>query len=170
MKFLKVLLFLGVMNMQAALKVGDKAPNFRLADENGVMRSLPTDQKVVLFFYPKDGSPNCTKEVCNLRDAHAQYEKHKIAVFGISYDTPESHKEFKHKYVLPFPLLSDTQKEVTKMYGLRSGFWGMTVGYVLPRRITFLIDKGIIVAVLKNINVSEHAQEILKAFGISDQN
>lgn len=170
MKLFKLLMMLGVgMSIKAAgLHVGDVAPQFSLPDENGVMRSLPTNQKVVLYFYPKDDTPHCTKEACSLRDAYGHYAEHNIAVFGINYDSPKSHKAFKEKNHLPFSLLSDSRKDVAKKYGLRTGFLGATLGYFFPNRVTFLIDKGVIVAILKNINVSQHADEILKEFGIHD--
>lgn len=157
------------MMANAQLKVGDKAPEFSLKDETSIVRSLSefNKNKVVIFFYPKDGSPNCTKEACSLRDANAVYKRNGIVVLGISYDSPESHAKFKEKYHLPFTLLSDSNKEVAKMYGLGSGWLGKRlVSHFFAERVTFLIDKGTIVAILKDINVNTQASDILKAFGI----
>lgn len=155
----------------AQLKVGDQAPEFSLKDETNTIRTFAefNKNKVVIFFYPKDGSPNCTKEACSLRDANAMYTKHNIVVLGISYDSPESHLKFKQQYHLPFTLLSDTDKEVAKMYGLGSGWFGKRMlNKFFAERVTFLIDQGKIVSILRDINVNTQAQDILKAFDIDE--
>ncbi len=172
MKLLRLILLMGVSLMaNAQLKVGDKAPEFSLKDETNKVRSLSefNKDKVVIFFYPKDGSPNCTKEACSLRDANTIYKKHGVVVLGISYDSPESHLKFKQEHHLPFPLLSDTNKKVAKMYGLGSGWFGKRIlNHFYPERVTFLIDQGNIVQIIKNINVNTQAHDILKAFGIEE--
>lgn len=143
--------------------IGSKAPQFTLYDENKKQRSLSDflGKKVVLYFYPKDDTPGCTKEACSFRDSAQEYIEHNIIVLGISYDSPESHKKFKEKYHLPFILLSDTDRNVAQAYGAYKHFWH----YFAPKRITFLIDeKGVIINVLKDIDVSTHAQDILQHY------
>lgn len=143
--------------------IGSKAPQFTLYDENKKQRSLSDflGKKVVLYFYPKDDTPGCTKEACSFRDAAKEYAQHDIVVLGINYDSPETHKKFKEKYHLPFILLSDKDGAIARAYGAYKHFWH----YFAPKRITFLIDEnGIIIKVLKNIDVSTHAQDVFKKF------
>ncbi len=150
---------------ESKVKVGDPAPDFSLADQNGTVRKLSDfrGQKVVLYFYPKDDTPGCTKEACNFRDNYQLYQSHNIAVLGVSYDSPKSHKQFAQKYNLPFILLSDTTKAVAKQYG---AYRGLT-RFLFPKRMTFLIDeKGIVVHIFENVNVTTHAVEVLQAFGV----
>jgi len=140
--------------------VGSVAPDFMLLDQNSNEHTLSSyrGHKVALYFYPKDETPGCTKEACSIRDGRKQLEDAGIVVLGVSYDSVESHRKFADKYNLKFPLLSDSNKEVSAKYG--------TKGILFPSRYTFLIDEnGIVVAVLKNVNVSEHADEIIAAFG-----
>ncbi len=151
------------------LKIGDPAPAFQLRDDEGKWRSLEEfrGKKVVLYFYPKNDTPGCTKEACNFRDNYELYRKHDIEVIGISYDSPESHRRFKEKYQLPFILLSDSHKQVAKAYGA----YGGVMKFFMPRRMTFLIDEeGNIVHVFEKVDVSTHALEVLKAFGINPEN
>ncbi|MBX9831106.1 peroxiredoxin [Candidatus Babeliales bacterium] len=150
------------------LAVGAKAPDFTLKNDAGVDCSLHDflGKKVVLYFYPKDSTPGCTKEACSIRNDHALFEKNNIVVLGVSYDSVSSHKKFKEKHNLPFTLLSDNKKKVAKAYGAAST-WLFFFSAPIPSRITFLIDeKAVIVAVIKDVDVSNHAKEILKAFGI----
>ncbi len=147
--------------------VGDTAPDFTLADQDGKPRSLSEfrGKKVVLYFYPKDDTPGCTKEACNFRDNIDLYEKHDIVVLGVSYDSPESHKKFAEKYHLPFILLADTTKAVAKQYG---AYRGLT-RFLFPKRMTFLIDEtGTVIHIFEQVDVSNHAREVLQAFGIED--
>lgn len=148
-------------NMQ--LSVGDIAPDFRLKDETGTYRTLSefTGKKVVIYFYPKDDTPGCTKEACSFRDGYREIQAQEIVILGISYDSSSSHKKFKEKYNLPFSLLSDEKKEAAKAYGAYKG----TEQSQTPLRITFLIDEnGKIVHIFEKVNVSEHAREVLDAF------
>lgn len=148
------------------LKFGDKAPLFSLADETGKIRSLQEfkGQKVVLFFYPKDGTPGCTAEACGLRDAFSTYKKNNIVLLGVSYDSVESHAKFQSEHHLPFSLLSDTKGKVAKAYDANR-FW---LWNIMPKRKTILIDeKGIIATIMDEVNVQEHSDAILKAFGIN---
>jgi peroxiredoxin Q/BCP len=144
-----------------------KAPDFVLQDESGKWRTLAEfkDKKIVLYFYPKDDTPGCTKEACSFRDNKALYAQHDIIVLGVSYDSPESHKAFKEKYHLPFTLLSDPKKETAKAYGAYAGI----MKWFTPQRVTFLInEKGSIIKTMKDVDVSQHATNVLKAFGISE--
>jgi len=145
------------------LKIGDKAPDFKLKDETGTHRTLSefAGKKVVVYFYPKDDTPGCTKEACSLRDGYREIQERGIVILGISYDSPESHRKFKEKYNLPFHLLSDDSKEVSKAYGAHKGI----LQALTPLRMTFLIDeKGKIVHIFEKVNVSEHAREVLDAY------
>lgn len=146
------------------LHIGDGAPEFSLVDENEKLRTLQEfkGKKVVLYFYPKDDTPGCTKEACSLRDAYADYAKHGIVILGISYDSPKSHAKFKAKHHLPFTLLSDSKKIVAHDYGADAHF----LGHFIPQRKTFLINaQGKIVKIMDDVRVETHAVDILKAFG-----
>lgn len=141
------------------LAIGKKAPNFTLPDQNGAQRAL-TDflgKKVVLYFYPKDDTPGCTKQACSFRDSHRSYEENGITVIGISYDTPSSHKAFEQKHSLPFILLSDSGKQVTRAYGV--------AGALFANRITFLInEQGIVINRIDKVDVSHDAEKIIELF------
>jgi peroxiredoxin Q/BCP len=148
------------------ISAGQPAPMFTLFDENETQRSLSDyrGKPVVLYFYPKDDTPGCTKEACGFRDDYSAYEKAGVEILGVSPDSPKSHAKFKAKYDLPFHLLADTEKEVLKAYGA----WGLKKSYgkeyegVL--RTTFLIDSdGNIAKVFKNVKPAEHSEEILAA-------
>ena len=147
-------------NSKMKLKVGDKAPDFKLKDDTGTTRTLSEfkGDDVVLYFYPKNDTPGCTKEACGFRDNYQGYVDNEITVLGISFDSVESHKKFKEKYNLPFILLSDEKKEVAKAYGAVGGLFSM-----FPKRITFLIDEnGKISHIYDKVAVTEHAEEILE--------
>jgi thioredoxin-dependent peroxiredoxin len=146
-------------NSKFPVKVGDKAPDFKLIDDSGTERALSEfiGKKVVVYFYPKNDTPGCTKQACSFRDNYGIYEKKGIIVIGISYDSPKSHKKFKQKYNLPFILLSDNKKKVSKAYGASRIF--------IAKRYTYLInEQSIIVRIFKDVNVTEHADEVLAAF------
>ncbi len=141
------------------LKVGDKAPDFTLLDQNGEEQTLSNylGENIVVYFYPKDDTPGCTKEACSIRDNFTIFEESNIVVFGISYDSPSSHKKFADKYNLPFILLSDSAKSVAKLYNSN--------GFFTAKRNTFLIDKaGKIFKIYKNVNVTTHTENILADF------
>jgi len=106
----------------ALLAVGDKAPALATKDQDGKTVSLSDfeGQKVVLYFYPKDDTPGCTKEACSFRDAWSRLKRRKVAVLGISFDDEKSHKKFAEKFSLPFRLLADTDRAIVKAYGV----WG----------------------------------------------
>ena len=157
-----IIILMGITMLSGSdttLSVGDDAPDFTLQDENSKAHTLSDyrGQRVVVYFYPKDDTPGCIKEACNFRDRFAGFENEKIKVFGISYDTPESHQRFKEKYDLPFTLLSDRDKKVAKTYG--------TDRPLVPKRMTFLVDeKGLIIKVYQKVSVTTHGEDILKFF------
>jgi thioredoxin-dependent peroxiredoxin len=149
------------------IKEGDAAPEFesRDAEGNTVRLSDLRGQKVALYFYPKDDTPGCTKEACSLRDGHAELTRRGIKVVGVSTDDEKSHRKFAEKYALPFTLLADTDHKVADAYGVygEKKFMGRTYDGV--HRKTFLIDEdGRVRKVFDKVNVSEHADEVLKAF------
>jgi len=149
------------------LKEGTIAPNFTAKDANGATVRLKDQrgQKVVLYFYPKDDTPGCTKEACSFRDAFADFKKRGIEVLGVSVDSEASHKKFTAKYKLPFTLLADSDHAIADAYGVygEKKFMGRT--YMGVKRITFLIDeKGKIKKVFEKVKPEEHAREVLAAF------
>jgi peroxiredoxin Q/BCP len=144
------------------------APDFTAKNQTGeeIKLSDYRGKRVVLYFYPKDDTPGCTKEACSFRDANDVYAQKNIKVFGVSTDSEKSHQKFISKYSLPFDLLADTGKEIVTAYGVygEKSMYGKK--YMGVNRTTFLIDEqGKIVKVFKKINVSEHASEVLEAFG-----
>jgi peroxiredoxin Q/BCP len=147
-----------------AIKQGSPAPDFTLPDQNGAVHSL-SDFKgkwVLLYFYPKDDTPGCTKEACMIRDSFPDFGKLNITVLGISTDSVASHKKFAEKYELPFTLLADEEKEVVKLYGV----WGkkkmMGHEYEGTFRTSFLIDpKGVVAKVYEDVKPEKHAEEVL---------
>ncbi|HZE63391.1 MAG TPA: thioredoxin-dependent thiol peroxidase [Pyrinomonadaceae bacterium] len=149
------------------LKEGTVAPDFTVKDENGETVKLKDlrGQKVVLYFYPKDDTPGCTKEACAFRDAFADYKKRNIKILGVSLDSEASHKKFAIKYKLPFTLLADTDHAVSDAYGVYGQKKFMGRSYMGVNRMTFLIDeKGKIKKVFEKVKPEDHAQEVLKAF------
>lgn len=151
-------------SVKHTLQVGDMAPDFSLKDETKTTHTLSDyrGKNVAVYFYPKDQTPGCTAQACSLRDGFADLQQANIIVLGISYDSPESHRAFKEKYHLNFPLLSDSDKSVSKSYNVS--------GLLMPDRVTFLIDKtGHIIKILRHIDVKHHAQEIIDAFNAYQQ-
>ncbi len=149
------------------LKEGTVAPDFTVKDENGETVRLKDlrGQKVVLYFYPKDDTPGCTKEACAFRDAFADYKKRNIKVLGVSLDSEASHKKFATKYKLPFTLLADTDHAISDAYGVYGQKKFMGRSYMGVNRMTFLIDeKGKIKKVFEKVKPEDHAQEVLEAF------
>jgi peroxiredoxin Q/BCP len=137
------------------LKEKNKAPDFKLMDQNNKLNSL-SDYKgkwVVIYFYPKDNSPGCTREAMNFRDNINKFKKLNSEVIGISPDSPESHKKFIGKYDLDLTLLSDPQKKIINKYN---------AGGIITKRISYLIDSdGMIVKAYPSVNPARHAEEIL---------
>ena len=148
-------------------KEGTVAPNFAAKDANGETVRLKDlrGQKVVLYFYPKDDTPGCTKEACSFRDAFADFKRRDIRVLGVSTDGEASHKKFVAKYKLPFTLLSDPDHSIAEAYGVygEKKFMGRT--YMGVKRITFLIDeKGKVKKVFEKVKPEDHARDVLEAF------
>jgi thioredoxin-dependent peroxiredoxin len=149
------------------IKEGTTAPAFKTTDADGETVSLKElkGQKVVLYFYPKDDTPGCTKEACSFRDAWAKFKKRGITVLGVSPDSEASHKKFETKYNLPFTLLADKDHAIADAYGVwgEKKFMGRT--YMGVQRTTFLIDeKGKIKKVFEKVKPEDHANEVLEAF------
>ena len=149
------------------LKEGFKAPWFDGIDQNGKELKLSdfTGKKVVLYFYPKDNTPGCTAESCNLRDNFDSLLKKGFAVIGVSPDNEKSHKSFAGKYSLPFPLIADTSKKILNDYGV----WGKKklfgISYFGVIRTTFVInEKGIIEKIIKEVDTAGHTEQIFNLY------
>lgn len=143
---------------------GTNAPDFTLPDQDGVSRTLSSyqGQRVLLYFYPKDDTPGCTKEACAIRDAFPQFDSTRAVVLGISPDSVKSHKKFAEKYELPFTLLADEGHAVADEYGVwgKKKFMGREYEGVL--RTSFLIrEDGTIAKVYENVKPEQHAAEVL---------
>jgi len=153
------------MAVHSILPVGAEAPDFTAVDQEGnpIRLSDFRGQKVVLYFYPKDDTPGCTKEACNLRDHHAELKAAGYVVLGVSADDVASHRRFAEKYGLPFRLLADPEKKIIQAYGA----WGKKrmygKEYEGTQRITYVIDEnGRIERVITQVKTEAHAQQILK--------
>ncbi len=147
------------------LKVGDKAPEFKGKDQNGNDISLKDfkGKKVVIYFYPKDNTPGCTAQACNLRDNYDVLLKQGYVVIGVSKDSQKSHQKFIEKFELPFPLIADEDKVILNQFGV----WGPKkfMGRVSDgiHRTTFVIDeKGIFSEIIEKVDTKEHTVQILK--------
>jgi len=148
------------------LKVGDPAPDFTLPNQTDETMSLKqlSGKQIVLYFYPKDDTPGCTKESCDFRDAFTPIKKAGAVVLGVSFDGRESHQKFIKKFTLPFALLSDEHKVVAKVYGVYKEksmygkkYWGI-------ERSTFIIDgAGKLKAIFRKVKVEGHVDQVLAA-------
>ncbi|MDP6877244.1 MAG: peroxiredoxin [Candidatus Marinimicrobia bacterium] len=158
--FLSVIMFsCNLFSDEVHLNEGQLAPDFTLLDQHGAPHtlSLYKGKKVVIYFYPKDDTPGCTKEACSIRDNYDDFTNQNIIVFGISYDNSDTHQQFIQKYKLPFNLLSDLDKSVSQLYGTKGAFF--------PMRKTFLIDEfGKIVKIYDQVSVLDHGNDILRDF------
>ncbi len=148
----------------AQLAIGQKAPEFSLLSDEGTRVSLAgcRGKKVVLYFYPKDDTPGCTKEACSFRDGASALRRRGVVVLGVSMDSVESHKRFKEKFRLNFPLLSDVDKTVVNAYGVwkQKSLYGRT--FMGIERTTFLIDEqGKIAKIFPKVHVDGHLDEVL---------
>ncbi|HAF47751.1 MAG TPA: thioredoxin-dependent thiol peroxidase [Anaerolineaceae bacterium] len=148
------------------LSEGVKAPGFELLDSEGKLHKLSdyAGETIVVYFYPKDDTPGCTKEACSFRDSYADFKKAGVTIIGISPDKVESHKKFKEKYALPFTLLADPDHAVCEAFGV----WGLKKSfgreYEGVFRTTFVIGpEGEIKRVFENVKPSDHSQEVLEA-------
>ncbi|MFA8450037.1 MAG: thioredoxin-dependent thiol peroxidase [Bacteroidales bacterium] len=153
--------------MEDKLKVGDIAPEFNLYDQNNKLISLSSfiGKKLILYFYPKDSTPGCTAEACNLRDNYAILMKQGFEIIGVSPDSLKKHENFSTKNQLPFSILSDEKKEVIKAYGV----WGqkkfMGKEYMGVLRTTFVInEKGVIDKVFEKVKTKDHSNQILESY------
>lgn len=149
------------------LKVGQKAPSFAGKDQNGNDISLSdfSGKPVVIYFYPKDNTPGCTNQACNLRDNYSDLLAKDIAVIGVSGDSEVSHQKFIKKFELPFPLVADVDKELMNLYGV----WGekkfMGKVYDGIHRTTFVMDAShTIIGIIEKPKTKDHAREILEIF------
>ena len=146
------------------LEVGTKAPEFTLPDQNGELHSLSDylGQKVILYFYPKDSTPGCTKQACSFGELMPQFKEKGAVIIGVSKDSVASHKKFEEKYGLPFTLLSDTEKEVIQAYDVwkeKKNYGKVTMGVV---RTTYLIDeKGMIEKAFGNVKAADNPTQML---------
>lgn len=146
------------------LGIGDKVPDVTIPDQNGNpvnLRKLK-GKKIALYFYPKDQTPGCTAQACNLRDNYSILQKKGYEVFGVSTDSEKSHKKFIEKQSLPFPLLSDVDKKLHEAFGTwgEKSMWGKK--YMGTLRTTFIIDeKGVIEEVIEKVNTKDHTTQIL---------
>lgn len=154
--------------METLLKAGDQAPLFETIDQGGAPIALKDykGQKVALYFYPKDNTPTCTAQACNLRDHFGSLKDKGIVVLGISPDNEQSHAKFKEKWDLPFTLLVDKDHTIAERYGV----WGlkkfMGREYMGIKRTTFLInEQGRIHAIIEKVNSKDHARQIAEAWG-----
>jgi peroxiredoxin Q/BCP len=148
------------------LTVGDQAPELSIPDQQGKTVTLKSfkGKQIVLYFYPKDDTPGCTKESCDFRDVESQILRAGGAIVGVSMDGKESHQKFIKKFGLPFPLLSDEEAAISKAYGVYKEknmygrkYWGI-------ERSTFVINpEGKVKAIFRKVNVDGHADEVLKA-------
>ena len=147
------------------LKIGDSAPEFVGIDEQGntVQMSDFKEKKLAIYFYPKDNTPGCTVQACNLRDNYQTLQQNNVSIIGISADNESSHTKFKTKFSLPFPLIADGDQKIINQFGV----WGpkkfMGKEYDGIHRTTFVIDEnGMIEDVISDVKTKVHASQILK--------
>lgn len=148
------------------LKVGDKAPDFLLEQAN-LKKSDIKGKKVILYFYPKDNTPGCTAESCDLRDNYETLKSKGFEVIGVSPDSEKSHENFKTKHNLPFALIPDTEKAVLNAYGVwgEKSMYGKK--YMGVNRTTFIIsEEGVIEKIIEKVKTKEHSSQILKEMGL----
>jgi len=146
------------------LQTGDEAPEFAAKDQNGndVRLSDFKGKKVILYFYPKDDTPGCTAQACNLRDNYESLLSQDFVVLGVSVDNEKTHQKFIKKYDLPFPLLADTDHTIVESYGVwvEKSMYGKT--YMGTARTTFVIDeKGLISEIIQKVDTKNHTDQIL---------
>lgn len=152
----------------AEIKEGHKAPHFEGTDQNGNTISLNNfkGKKLVLYFYPKDNTPGCTKEACSFRDNYNEMLEKGFAVVGVSADSEKSHQKFAEKFNLPFPLIADTERTILEAYGAfgEKKMYGKT--FLGIKRSTFIInEEGIVEKLIKKVDTKDSASQIFKVFG-----
>jgi thioredoxin-dependent peroxiredoxin len=149
--------------------IGKTAPDFTLPSTTGEsisLRQYKGKKTVVLYFYPKDDTPGCTREACDFRDHHEELEKHAVVILGVSTDSLDSHRAFQEKHRLPFPLLADEDAAVSKLYGVykQKNLYGKK--YLGIERTTFVIDRtGRIAQIWPRVKVDGHIQDVLEFVG-----
>lgn len=148
-----------LMAQKSKIQVGDQLPVFTLKDQNNIdfsIANLIGKKAMVIYFYPKDDTPGCTKEACSFRDEFEDFTDLNAEVIGISSDNVASHKKFAEKYRLPFTLLADTKKEVQKLFGVPKGLLGL-----IPGRVTYIVDKkGVVIYIFNSLgNAEKHITE-----------
>ena len=153
----------GIQTKDSALAVGDKVPEFSLLDQNGEefkVTDFVGKSPMVIYFYPKDDTPGCTKEACSFRDSYEEFTDRDVKVIGISSDGVESHRNFAKKYNLPFTLLADTENEVRRLFGVKSNLMGL-----IPGRVTYVIDgSGHVIYIFESqLKATKHISEALQA-------
>jgi len=158
-----VIFIISSMKKEKKIGIGDKVPSFVLKDqfgENFKSSDYIGNTAMVIYFYPKDDTPGCTKEACSFRDTYQEFTGKNVKVIGISSDNVASHKNFAEKYNLPFTLLADTKKEVRKLFGVPSNMMGL-----IPGRVTYVVDKkGIVIYIYNSMtNAETHIEEALRA-------
>jgi peroxiredoxin Q/BCP len=148
------------------LKEGDIAPDFAITNQSGDVIKLSdfSDKKLIIFFYPKDNTPGCTAESCNLKDNYSSLLNEGFEVIGVSADSETSHQKFINKFSLPFQLLADTEKEMIKAYGV----WGekkfMGKVYDGIHRTTFVINNGVVEKIFLKVKTKEHTKQIQESY------
>lgn len=144
------------------LQIGDHVPEFELRDQDGNLFNIDSilgKKPLVIYFYPKDDTPGCTKEACMFRDSYEDFTDLGAEVIGISSDSEKAHHKFASKHRLPFVLLADTKNEVRRLFGIKGSLFGLVAG-----RETYVVDKqGKIVMVYNNLNAAQHKHRALKA-------
>ncbi len=151
----------------ATLKIGDEAPEINAKDQNGILILLKDfiGKKVIVYFYPKDDTPGCTAEACNLRDNYEQLISKDFKIIGISADDEKKHQKFSEKYDLPFPLIPDTEKKIINAYGVwgPKKFMGRTFDGI--NRTTFVVSEdGKIEKIFSKVDTKNHTQQILEEY------
>lgn len=150
------------------LKEGTKAPSFELPDQNGTIHTLEEyrGRKVILYFYPKDNTPGCTKQACGFGELYPQFQEKGVVVLGVSKDSVASHKKFEEKFGLPFVLLSDVELAAIKAYDVwqeKKNYGKVSMGVV---RTTYLIDEeGVIIKALGKVKTEENPRQMLEELG-----
>lgn len=145
------------------LQIGDQAPDFQIPDQDGIVHKLADyrGRKLVIYFYPKDDTPGCTVQACNLRDHYYDLRQQGYEVIGVSVDDEATHQKFIHKFELPFTLLSDTEHKMVEAYGVwqEKNMYGRK--YLGTMRYTFVLDeKGIIQDIITKVDTKNHAAQI----------
>jgi peroxiredoxin Q/BCP len=144
------------------IKVGDKVPYFTAKDSNGIEFNIQDyigNKALIIFFYPKDDTPGCTKQACEFRNQYNQFKNRETEIIGISGDDDSDHRDFSIKYQLPYTLLSDSDKKIRNLFGVQSRFFGL-----LPNRITFVVNKNgiVIMRYENNFNPLSHIKKSLE--------